>query len=106
MKSILSIAFLLSLLTGCGEKKDKVVYVAGVSLGGVGIGVGSVFVVCSPPSKNPFEPQRWDSVIVTDIRQGYVQYESIIRDTSLHIKFNRSMNDFIEAISRCNTPQQ
>lgn len=94
-------AFLMALLTGCEEKKEQTIITTGLSRGAFSIHVGGVFKVCSTPSKNPFEPQAWDSVIVTDIQQGYVQYKSFIRKTSLPIRFSRSMDEFAEVVINC-----
>ena len=65
--------------------------------------VGDTYKICGPNDNNPFEKQAKATVIITDIKKGYVQYcwdyEYSSPDRTL---FNRREKEFIEQINNCN----
>lgn len=64
--------------------------------------VGATYKICGPHEKNPFEKQGKATVIITDMKNGYVQYcwNYEVNDAERTL-FSRSEKEFIEQINLC-----
>jgi hypothetical protein len=67
------------------------------------LAIGSTYKICGPNNNNPFEKQAKATVIITDMKQGYVQYcWDYEYDRTDRTLFNRSVKEFIDQINQCN----
>lgn len=90
MKNIL----LCLLLVSCNNEKEPVK---------CRLSIGATYKICGPNENNPFEKQAKATVIITDMKRGYVQYCWDYEYTSLdRTLFSRSEKEFIEYINNCN----
>jgi hypothetical protein len=67
------------------------------------LAVGATYKICGAKNNNPFEKQPKATVIITDIKQGYVQYcWDYEYDSPERQLFSRSEQEFVEQINQCN----
>lgn len=65
--------------------------------------VGKKYKICGPKEDSPFEKQARATVIITAMKQGYVQYCWDYEYNSRHrTLFSRSEKEFIEQLKLCN----
>lgn len=89
-KTMVTVSFLILTLCGCSAKTcDDLV-------------VGNNYTICSPKDNNPFEERTVANVIITEKRDGFVQYcwaHEINKPGKM--LYNRSCKDFVFLMNEC-----